>query len=66
MKIHTVICSKDNTKIELTAIQFNDFEMGIMGNLHCPSCNSILLPSHSALKSTIEISEVEGEDPGWL
>lgn len=62
-----VVCSCGKI-IQLTEIQFDDFDCGMMGFLYCPECNTILLPTHRRKDESIKniTMEVEGEDRGWL
>lgn len=60
-----IICKCKST-IRLTAIQYDDFDMGIMGTLNCPTCKTILMPSNRRIKDIKEKEiEVEGKDRGW-
>jgi len=55
------------SSVELSSIQFDDFDCGMMGFLYCPDCKTVLLPSHHrtvAIKD--EMREVEGADKGWI
>ena len=66
MIVKKVKCGCNKVIFDLTEIQFNDFNLGIMGFLRCPNCKKIVLPSHRS-ETEIEIKENEapGEDPGW-
>ena len=68
MKIHNIKCNKCECVVELTDIQFGDFDCGMMGMLHCPNKCQILLPSHHTGEFGMTKTETEkpGEDPGWL
>jgi hypothetical protein len=54
--------------IRMSEIQFNDFDCGMMGFLNCPTCKTVLLPSHHRKddKVTTEEFEVDGKDKGWM
>jgi hypothetical protein len=49
----------------LTEIQFNDFEIGIMGHFNCFNCKSPLLPTHRNDKIKVKSFRVKGKDLGW-
>ena len=63
-KVKTIECSC-GVKMELTEIQFDDFDCGMMGFLKCPKCNKVLMPSGRAEGIKITEREEEGEDMGW-
>jgi hypothetical protein len=69
MKKHKEIrvkCSCGFT-VQMSEIQFNDFDCGMMGFMNCPDCKTILLPSHHRTNRAIKQTEMEvkGEDMGW-
>jgi hypothetical protein len=57
---------KCGVKFELTEIQFDDFDCGMMGFLHCPECNMIIAPYFKTREIKITEQQVYGEDPGWV
>jgi len=53
--------------IELSEIQFDDFDCGMMGFMYCPDCKAVLFPGHHRKDTKIQqtVIEVEGKDRGW-
>jgi hypothetical protein len=53
--------------VQVSEIQFDDFDCGMMGFLNCPDCKTVLLPSHHRTNKAVaqETFDVEGEDKGW-
>jgi hypothetical protein len=66
----TVIHCTCGFRLMLTAIQYEDCDMGICGVINCPKCKKvILLPRdlrEKDSKITEETIELEGEDKGWI
>jgi len=65
-KIVTVKCPC-GFSVQMSEIQFDDFDCGMMGFMNCSKCDTVLLPSHRRTNSEIkeEVIEVEGKDRGW-
>lgn len=49
----------------LSKIQFDDFNMGIMGWLDCPNCKNPMLPIKRSKGIKIKKENVVGKDMGW-
>lgn len=70
MIVHSIKCGHNGCGVffNVTNIQFEDMNCGMMGFIKCPGCQRLLLPQDSNLvnpKPIITQQEVEGEDKGW-
>lgn len=65
-KIITITCSC-GFRFQMSEIQFDDFDCGMMGFMNCPECDTVLLPSHHRTDNNIkeETVVVGGKDRGW-
>ena len=49
----------------MTEIQFNDFDVGMMGYFDCPICKQTLLPTKRAKHIFLSKFNRKGKDEGW-